>query len=137
MAAVKRLLVLPAHRRSVHNGQTHLRIQLTLAISTSLISNNRLSRSEIWFLPKHENLTTCKKNIVEKRGNFFSFPQYFQYISNFKSPNTHINVVNRISFSSCRSTDISKYFRESLGNRDNESRLYMHQKHSYNKMALR
>ena len=26
----------------------------------------------------------------------------------------------------CRSTDISKYFRESLGIRDNESRLYMH-----------
>ena len=25
----------------------------------------------------------------------------------------------------CRSTDISKYFRESLGIRDNDSRLYM------------
>ena len=42
-----------------------------------------------------------------------------------------LNVVNRISFSPnsanliCRSTDISKYFRESLGIRDNESRLYI------------
>ena len=48
------------------------------------------------------------KNIV-KRGEiapkeqFLLFPQYFQYIFNFKSPVTHIyllNVVNRISFSS-------------------------------------
>ena len=42
---------------------------------------------------------------MEKRSNFFSFPQYFQFISNFKSPVTHIrsyvlNVVVRIIFSS-------------------------------------
>ena len=92
---------------------------------------------EIWSLPKHENLITGKK-ILWKRGeiapksNFSSFPQYFQYISNFKSPITHIfvkcgcsnyfflNSANLI----CRGTDISKYFRESLGIRDNESRLY-------------
>ena len=43
-----------------------VRLQLTPVISTSLISNNRLSRSEIWSLPKHENLKTGK-NIVEKR----------------------------------------------------------------------
>ena len=42
-----------------------------------------------------------------------------------------LNGVNRISFSPnsanliCRSTDISKYFRESLGIQDNESRLYI------------
>ena len=55
---------------------------------------------KIWSQPKHENLTTVK-NIVEKRSNFSSFPQYFQYIPNFKSP-IHIylfNVVNRIIFS--------------------------------------
>ena len=50
---------------------------------------------KIWSLPKHENLTTVK-NIVEKRRMLlrsnFSFPQYFQYISNFKSPITHIHV---------------------------------------------
>ena len=58
-------------------------------------------------MPKHENLTTYKKYYGKEeklllRSNFSSFPQYFQYISNFKSPITHIllNVVNRISFSS-------------------------------------
>ena len=92
---------------------------------------------KIWSLPIHENLTTdgkyCRKE--EKlllRSNFSSFPQYFQYISNFKSPITYqfvkcgqsnyffLNSANPI----CRTTDISKYFRESLGIRDNESRLY-------------
>ena len=66
------------------------------------------------------------------RSNFSSFPQYFQYISNFGSPITYIfvkcgcanyfflNPANLI----CRGTDISKYFRESLGIRDNVIRLY-------------
>ena len=63
-------------------------VQLTLAISTPLISNNRLSRSENLVPAKHENLTTgkhyCGKDIKD--------PQYFQYISNFKSPITYIFV---------------------------------------------
>ena len=49
---------------------------------------------KIWSLPKHENLITdgkyCRKE--EKlllRSNFSSFQQYFQYISNFKSPITY------------------------------------------------
>ena len=92
---------------------------------------------KIWSLPKHENLTTGKKYCGKEeklllRSNFSSFPQYFQYISNFKSPVTHIfvkcgcsgyfflNSANLI----CRGTDISKYFRDFLGIRDNESRLY-------------
>ena len=60
------------------------------------LSRPRLSRIttylevKILSLLKHENLTTGK-NIVEKRRNF-SFPQYFQYISNFKSPITYIFV---------------------------------------------
>ena len=42
-------------------------------------------------LTKHENLTTGEKYNMycgkeEKLLNFSSFPQYFQYISNFKSP---------------------------------------------------
>ena len=91
---------------------------------------------KIWSLPKHENLTTGKKyrGKEEKlllRSNFSSFPQYFQYIS-FKSPITHIFVkcgcLNNFFLSSanliCRGMDISKYFRESLGIRDNESRMY-------------
>ena len=93
---------------------------------------------ENWSMPKHENLTTGKKNYCGKeeklllRSNFFSFPQYFQHISNFKSPITYpfdkcgcsiyvfLNSANLI----CRSTDISKYFREYLGILNNESRLY-------------
>ena len=64
------------------------------------LSRPRLSRItaylevKIWSLPIHENLTTdgkyCRKE--EKlllRSNFSSFPQYFQYISNFKSPVTY------------------------------------------------
>ena len=91
---------------------------------------------KIWSLPKHENLTTGKK-ILWKRGEiapkFSSFPQYFQYISNFQS--TIINIFVKCGCSTCfflnsanlicRCTDISKYFRESLGIRDNESRLYL------------
>ena len=67
------------------------------------LSQPRLSRitayleMKIWSLPKHENLTTCKKYCGKEeklllRSNFSSFPQYFQYISNFKSPITHIFV---------------------------------------------
>ena len=41
--------------------------QSTLVISTSLISNNRLSRSESPVLFKHENLITDNK-ILWKRG---------------------------------------------------------------------
>ena len=64
------------------------------------LSRPRLSRItaylevKIWSLPKHENLTTCKKYCGKEeklllRSNFSSFSQYFQYISNFKSPITH------------------------------------------------
>ena len=57
-------------------------LQLTLVISTSLISNNRLSRSENLVLLKHENLTTVKKYFGKEeklllRSNFSSFPKYF------------------------------------------------------------
>ena len=67
------------------------------------------------------------------RSNFSSFPQYFRYICNFKSLITHIFVIcgksNYFFLNSanliCRGMDISKNFRESLGIRDNESRLYL------------
>ena len=95
---------------------------------------------KIWSPPEYENLTTGKKYFGKEeklllRCNFSSFPQYFQYISNFKSPITHILVkcscsniffLNSVTLI-CRGTDISKYFRESLGIRDNESRLYFRQ----------
>ena len=81
------------------------------------------------FWPKFYFLCSC---FLLPRSNFFSFPQYFQYISYFRSQITYLfvkcvcfiyflNSTNLI----CRGTDISKYFRESLGLRDNESRLYL------------
>ena len=93
---------------------------------------------KILSLPKHEHLTTSKKYCGKKeklllRSNFSSFPQYFQCISNVKSPITYKFVKcgcsNYFFLQSenliCRGTDISKCFRESLGIPDNESRLYM------------
>ena len=67
------------------------------------LSRTRLSRItaylkvKICSLPKNENLTTYKKYCGKEeklllRSNFSSFSQYFQYISNFKSPITHIFV---------------------------------------------
>ena len=116
-----------------------IKLQLTLVTSTSLISNNRLSRSENLVLFYHGNLTTANKilwkreEIAPKRSNFSSFPQYFQYISNFVSQITYTFVKCSCSIYSvlnsanliCQSTDISKYIRESLELRDNKSRLYL------------
>ena len=54
-----------------------------LVISNSLISNNRLSRSENLVPVFTHRSTNRQQNIVEKRKNCSSsFPQYFQYISN-------------------------------------------------------
>ena len=119
----------------------HLRIQSTLVISNSLISNNRLSRSDN-LVPVLTQRTTKKQSIkyCEKeeklllRSNFSSFPQYFQYIFNLGVKLRIHSVkggcsINCFFLSSvnliCRTTDISKCFIESLGVRDNESRLYM------------
>ena len=109
-------------------------IQLTLVISTLLISkrtsgpclNMKILQQVTKYCGKEEKLLL--------RSNFSSFPHYFQYISNFKSQITYtfvkcgcsihfffLNSANLI----CRGTDISKYFRESLGIRDNVSRLYI------------
>ena len=58
-------------------------IQSTLVISNSLISNNRLSRSQNMVPVLTQRSTNRQQNIVEKRrSNFSSFPQYFQYVSN-------------------------------------------------------
>ena len=114
--------------------------------STGLsLSHPRLSRItaylevKIWSPFKHENLTTKYCGKEEKlllRSNFSSFLQYFlqyfQCISNFRSQIIYsfvkcgcsiyffLNSANLI----CRGTDISKYFRGSLGLRDNGSQLY-------------
>ena len=95
---------------------------------------------KIWSLPKHENLTTGKKilwkrgEIAPKEGAISSlFPQYFSISLTSKESNYiyfakcgcsnyfFLNSANLI----CRGTDISKYFKGSLGIRDNESRLYL------------
>ena len=67
------------------------------------LSRTRLSRIiaylevKVLSLPKHENLTTSNKYCGKEeklllRSNFSSFPQYFRYISNVKSPITYIFV---------------------------------------------
>ena len=68
------------------------------------------------------------------RSNFSSFPHYFIYIFLTSGVKLHIHMLNvvvqftvflTLSTLICRSTDISKYFSESLEIRDNESRLYI------------
>ena len=88
---------------------------------------------EIWSLPKHENLKTSKK-ILWKRREIAPKEQFLLLFSTIFSiylltsrVQLHIyllNVVVRIMFFSilqvliCRGTDISKYFGESLGIRN-------------------
>ena len=111
------------------------------------LSRTRLSRItaylevKIWSLPKREHLTTGKKYCGKEEKLLLAISPLFHnifntYISNFKSPITYIFVncscSNNFFLSSanliCRGTDISKYLIESLGIRDNESRLYFHLK---------
>ena len=75
-----------------------------------------------------------KKKKLLLRSNFSSFPHYFIYIFLTSGVKLHIHLLNVVvqfiillTFSTliCRGTDISKCFSESLGIRDNESRLYM------------
>ena len=73
-----------------------------------------------------------------KRGeiapNSSFFPHYFIYIFLASGVKLHIHLLNvvvqfilflTLSTLICRGTDISKCFSESLGIRDNESRLYL------------
>ena len=57
-------------------------IQSTLVISTSLISNNRLSRSENQALFKHENIITGNK-ILWKRGEIAPKVQFLLFFTIF------------------------------------------------------
>ena len=118
-----------------------------------LIKYNRLSLSrprlslitaylqvKIWSLFKHEYLTTGNK-ILWKREEIASKEQ-FRLFSTIFSVYLKLQESNYISFVKCgcsvyffinsanlicRGTNISKYFRESLGLRDNKSRLYIKQ----------
>ena len=114
-------------------------LQSTLVISTSLISNNRLSRSENLVPVLTQRSTNRQQNIVEKRRNcsLGAVAPLFHNIFNISltQESNYIFillevVVRFIVFLSsanliCRSTDIAKCFIESLGFRDNESRLYL------------
>ena len=68
------------------------------------------------------------------RSNFSSFPHYFIYIFLTSGVKLHIHLLNvviqfivflTLSTLICQGTDISKCFSESLGIRDNQSRLYL------------
>ena len=121
-------------------------VQTWLSISLILFKYSWLSLSwtrlswitaylevKICSLPKHKNLTTCKKYCgKEEKLLLSSFPQYFQYISNLKGPITHIFVKcgYRISFYSILQiwyveVRIYRSISESFGIRDNESQLYI------------
>ena len=112
----------------------YMKVQLVLSMrkySRLSLSRPRLSRItaylevKILSLFKHGNLINCS-----------SFPQYYQYISNFRSQTTYSFVncgcsiycflqfrKSDMSRYGYRGMDISKCFRESLGLRGNESRL--------------
>ena len=74
-----------------------------------------------------------KREIAPK--NFSSFPHYFIYIFLTSGVELHIHLLNVVvqfivfltpSTLICRGTDISKCYSESLGIRDNDSRLYIY-----------
>ena len=58
------------------------KIQLTLVISTSLISNTAYLEVKIWSLPKDENLTTGNK-ILWKRGDIAPKEQFLLFSTVF------------------------------------------------------
>ena len=75
-----------------------------------------------------------KRGEIAPKENFSSFPHYFMYIFLTSGVKLHIHLLNvvvqfivflTLSTLICRGTDISKCFCESLGIRDNESRLYL------------
>ena len=90
--------------------------------------------AKIWSLFEHWNLTTCNKILWKRNCSLGAISPLFYNILN-KSLSSGVkficemwlfdlfslNCANLI----CRGTDILKYFRESLGLRDNGSRLYI------------
>ena len=60
----------------------HFEVQLSIVISTQLISNNRLSRSKIWSLYKNGNLTT-DNTILWKRAEIASKEEFLLFSTIF------------------------------------------------------
>ena len=95
---------------------------------------------KIFSLPKHENLTTSKKYCGKEEKLLGAISPLFHIFFDISlTPRVQLNIhllnmVVRIIFFLksenliCRGTDISKCFRESLGIRDNESRLYLYRR---------
>ena len=129
------------------NSNTHVLVDISKYSCLSL-SRTRLSQItaylevKIWSLPKFEQLTIGKKYCGKEeklllRSNFSSFPLFHNIfnISLTSRVQKHTYIFVKCGCSNyfflnsanliCRGTDISKYFRESLGIRDNESRLYI------------
>ena len=71
-------------------------IESTLIISTSFISNNPLFRSQKFVPVLTWKSSNRQQNIVEKRGNFSSFPQYFHYISLTSGVRLHIRLWDKV-----------------------------------------
>ena len=86
-----------------HHTLCNTYILYTFVISTSLISKNRLSRSENLVPVLTWKSNTDKKKYCGKeeklllRSNFSSFPQYFQYICYFRRQITYSFVKYRCS----------------------------------------
>ena len=105
-----------------------------LVILTSLISNNRLSRSDYLVPVLTWKSNNRWQNIVEKRTNcsWGAISPLFHNIfnrsiitSSFVKCGCKIYLFLNSANQICRGTDTSKYFKESLGLRDNESGLYI------------
>ena len=125
-------------RVQVHSAYYRFLFISVITYSRSLLSRPRLTRItaylevKIWSPLKHENLSTGNK-ILWKRGaisplfhNSFNISLTRSQISYTVvkcgcSIHFFLNLANLI----CRGTDISKYFRQSLGIRENEGRLYI------------
>ena len=127
------------------NVYIHIIIIIIIIYSRTSLSQTRLFRItaylevKIWSLFKHETMITGNK-IMWKRGEvapkeqFLLFSTLFYiYIFLTLGVKLHIHLLNvvaqfivflTLSTLICRGTDISKCFSESLGIRDNESRLY-------------
>ena len=80
-----------------------------------------------------DNKIMWKRGEIAPKSNFSSFPHYYIYIFLTLGVKLHIHLLNvvvqfidflTLSTLICRGTDISKCFSESLGIRDNDSRLY-------------
>ena len=124
----------------LHCPSWRIRYSRTSLSRTRLFRITAYLEVKMWCLFKHETMTTGNK-IMWKRGEiapkeqflFFS-TLFYIYIFLTSGVKLHIHLLNVVvqfidflTFSAliCRGTDILMCFSESLGIRDNESRLYI------------